>query len=115
MTEPPIVAQHLTKTFGDDRGISDVNLVVEPGQVFGFLGPNGAGKSTTIRCLLGLYRPSRGQARVLGQDPATGQAAFLADVGYLPGRAAAARTVDRGRGAGHVPPDASRPPHGIRG
>jgi ABC-2 type transport system ATP-binding protein len=85
MTEPPIVAQHLTKTFGDDLGISDVNLVVDPGQVFGFLGPNGAGKSTTIRCLLGLYRPSRGLARVLGQDPATGQAAFLTDVGYLPG------------------------------
>ena len=85
MTVPPIVAENLTKTFGQDRGITDVSLVVESGEVFGFLGPNGAGKSTTIRCLLGLYRPSRGQARVLGQDPTAGQAAFLADVGYLPG------------------------------
>jgi len=85
MTSPPIVADHLTKRFGHDRGISDVSLVVEQGELFGFLGPNGAGKSTTIRCLLGLYRPNTGQARVLGTDPAAGDAAFLAQVGYLPG------------------------------
>lgn len=85
MTSPPIVAEQLTKHFGPDRGISDVSLVVEQGELFGFLGPNGAGKSTTIRCLLGLYRPSAGQARVLGADPAAGDATFLAQVGYLPG------------------------------
>lgn len=85
MTVPPIVVENLTKSFGHDRGIRDVSLTVEPGQVFGFLGPNGAGKSTTIRCLLGLYRPDSGRARVLGEDPAARPAAFLADVGYLPG------------------------------
>lgn len=85
MIDAPIVVEHLTKTFGQGRGITDVSLSVGRGQVFGFLGPNGAGKSTTIRCLLGLYRPTSGQARVLGQDPATGRASFLADVGYLPG------------------------------
>jgi ABC-2 type transport system ATP-binding protein len=85
MNTTPIVAEHLTKRFGPDRDISDVSLVVEQGELFGFLGPNGAGKSTTIRCLLGLYRPSTGRASVLGSDPAGGDAAFLAQVGYLPG------------------------------
>jgi ABC-2 type transport system ATP-binding protein len=79
-----IVAEHLTKTFGAGRGITDVNLTVEPGRVFGFLGPNGAGKSTAIRCLLGLYRPTSGLTRVFGHDP-TSDTSFLADVGYLPG------------------------------
>ena len=85
MSAPPIVAESLTKAFGHDRGIFDVSLAVEAGQVFGFLGPNGAGKSTTIRCLLGLYRPSSGRARLLGTDPGAGATAALADVGYLPG------------------------------
>ena len=62
-----------------------MSLTLRQGQVFGFLGPNGAGKSTTIRCLLGLYRPSSGRARVLGHDPTTNAADFLSDVGYLPG------------------------------
>lgn len=81
----PIRLIGLTKTFRGGRGITEVDLTVEAGQVFGFLGPNGAGKSTTIRCLLGLYRPTRGRAVVLGHDPARGDAGFLADVGYLPG------------------------------
>lgn len=85
MTAPVIVVEHLTKRFGRVRGIDDVNLTVEPSQVFGFLGPNGAGKTTTIRCLLGLYRPTSGWALVLGRDPAEADATFLADVGYLPG------------------------------
>ena len=85
MTEPAIVTEHLTKSFGAHRGITDVTLTVEPGQVFGFLGPNGAGKTSTIRCLLGLSRPTSGRALVLGSDPARDGAAFLGDVGYLPG------------------------------
>jgi ABC-type lipopolysaccharide export system ATPase subunit len=52
----PIRITGLTKTFAGGAGITDVDLVVQAGQVFGFLGPNGAGTSTTIRCLLGLYR-----------------------------------------------------------
>ncbi len=85
MTDPPVVVDHLTKTFGKGRGIADVSLTVEQGQVLGFLGPNGAGKSTTIRCLLGLYRPTSGRARVLGHDPANDDIDVLAQVGYLPG------------------------------
>ena len=48
----------LTKYYGKNRGIVDVDLTVEKGAFFGFIGPNGAGKSTTIRTLLGLIRPT---------------------------------------------------------
>ena len=88
MSASPVVAEHLSKTFGRGRGITDVSLRVEDGQVVGFLGPNGAGKSTTIRCLLGLYRPTSGRASTLGVDPSRGDAGFLRDVGYLPGELA---------------------------
>ncbi|MEI2775380.1 MAG: ABC transporter ATP-binding protein [Tetrasphaera sp.] len=85
MSTPPISLDRLTKAFGSRRAVDEVSMTVPEGQVFGFLGPNGAGKSTTIRCLLGLYRPTSGTARVLGSDPATRSAAFRRDVGYLPG------------------------------
>jgi ABC-2 type transport system ATP-binding protein len=58
----------LTKRYGRARGIDDVSLAIEPGEVFGFLGPNGAGKTTTIRTLLGLLLPTGGTARILGAD-----------------------------------------------
>jgi ABC-type multidrug transport system ATPase subunit len=55
---PVIETDALTKRYGRVRGIEDVSLAVEAGEVFGFLGPNGAGKTTTIRTLLDLLRPS---------------------------------------------------------
>lgn len=63
-----IQTAHLTKRFGDIVAVDDLNLTVDPGEVFGFLGPNGAGKSTTIRLLLGLIRPNAGSATVFGVD-----------------------------------------------
>ena len=57
-----IETHKLTKWYGRSRGIIDVDLVVETGQIFGFLGPNGAGKSTTIRLLFDLIRPKSGSA-----------------------------------------------------
>ena len=65
---PVIETEELTKRYGRDRGIEDVSLAVEPGEVFGFLGPNGAGKTTTIRTLLDLLRPTSGSARIFGLD-----------------------------------------------
>jgi ABC-2 type transport system ATP-binding protein len=63
---PAIVARRLTKRFGDVIAVQDLNFDVRPGRVTGFLGPNGAGKSTTLGMLLGLVRPSEGEATVLG-------------------------------------------------
>jgi ABC-2 type transport system ATP-binding protein len=80
-----IETEGLTKYYGKSRGIIDVSLVVEPGQVFGFLGPNGAGKSTTIRLLLDLIRPTSGQARVLGMDVHRDRLAIDRRVSYIPG------------------------------
>ena len=58
----------LTKYYGKQLGVADLNLEVKSGEVFGYLGPNGAGKTTTIRILLDLIRPTRGKATVLGLD-----------------------------------------------
>ena len=63
-----IWTQGLTKSYGKNRGIIDINLQVRKGDFFGFIGPNGAGKSTTIRSLLGLITPSGGEAKILGME-----------------------------------------------
>jgi ABC-2 type transport system ATP-binding protein len=63
-----IVLDRLTKRYGERRGIEEVSLRVDAGEVFGFLGPNGAGKTTTIRTMLDLLRPTEGKATLLGLD-----------------------------------------------
>ncbi len=80
-----IETDRLTKSYGGARGIEDVTLKVEPGEVFGFLGPNGAGKTTTIRTLLDLLHPSRGSARIFGLDSRRDSVAIRARLGNLPG------------------------------
>ncbi len=80
-----IETQQLTKFYGSQRGIVDLDLTVEQGEVFGFLGPNGAGKTTTIRLLLDLIRPTRGRAFVFGIDTIADPVAIHRRVGYLPG------------------------------
>jgi ABC-2 type transport system ATP-binding protein len=88
MPEHVIEVDGLTRTFGEHRGVTELSFHVERGEIFGFLGPNGAGKSTTIRLLLGLYRPTSGRARVLGQDPLRNAVALHRRIGYLPGELA---------------------------
>jgi ABC-2 type transport system ATP-binding protein len=61
----------LTKRYGSLTAVSNLNLNVRRGEVYGFLGPNGAGKTTTLRMLLGLIRPSSGDATVIGGSPGT--------------------------------------------
>ncbi|WP_029244807.1 ATP-binding cassette domain-containing protein, partial [Streptococcus sobrinus] len=61
-----IEINHLQKYYGKHMGVEDISLTVEKGEIFGFLGSNGAGKSTTIRCLLGLIKPSGGQISLFG-------------------------------------------------
>lgn len=80
-----IQTEKLTKSYGTYRGIVDVDLVVNQGEIFGFLGPNGAGKTTTIRVLLDLIRPTSGSARVFGIDAAADPVAIHRRLGYLPG------------------------------
>ncbi len=80
-----IETRKLTKFYGKARGIVDVDLAVEEGEIFGFIGPNGAGKSTTIRTLLGLIKKSSGSAEIFGMDCEKDKVKILAEVGYLPG------------------------------
>lgn len=74
----------LTKFYGKSRGITDVSISIEQGEVFGFIGPNGAGKSTTIRTLLGFLKPSGGSATIFGMDCFTRNKEIKTDIGYVP-------------------------------
>ena len=69
MSEAAILTEGLSKSFEAQAAVSNLNLQIQPGAVYGFLGRNGAGKTTTMRMLLGLVRPTKGNARVLGLDP----------------------------------------------
>jgi len=80
-----IALQKLTKSYGSHRGIIDVDLEVQQGEVFGFLGPNGAGKTTTIRTMLDLIRPTSGKAFVFGIESSGDPVAIHRRIGYLPG------------------------------
>jgi len=82
--EAAIVIDGFTKRFGAREVVSDLNLVVPRGSVFGLLGQNGAGKSTTIKTLLNLYRPTRGRLSVLGLDSVHQSVELRRRVGYLP-------------------------------
>lgn len=75
----------LTKYYGKTRGIEDLTLSVEEGEIFGFLGPNGAGKTTTIRLLLNLIFPTAGEVSVFGEDAVKESRAIRARIGYVPG------------------------------
>jgi ABC-2 type transport system ATP-binding protein len=85
MTDPILTTQNLTVYYGRHRGIENVDLAVEPGEVFGFLGPNGAGKTTTLRVLMDLIRPVRGIAHIFGLDCQKEGVKIRQRVGYLPG------------------------------
>jgi len=80
-----IETERLTKSYGEHRGVIDLDLEVGQGEVFGFLGPNGAGKTTTMRVLLDLIRPTSGIARVFGIETTADPVAIHRRVGYLPG------------------------------
>jgi ABC-2 type transport system ATP-binding protein len=79
---PAIHAVGLSKHFGDTIAVKSLSMTVERGEVFGFLGPNGAGKTTVVKLLLGLARPSGGEALVLGAP--VGDRETRRQIGYLP-------------------------------
>ena len=94
-----VTLERLTKSYGSHRGIIEVDLAVEKGEVFGFLGPNGAGKTTTIRTMLDLIRPTAGRALVFGIESSTDPVAIHRRIGYIPGEFA---LYDRLTGAQHL-------------
>src|SRR2546429_1586100 len=84
-TPPAIATLALTTDYGAHRGVCDLDLTVQKGEVFGFLGPNGAGKTTTIKLLMGMIHPTRGTATIFGLDCEREAVAVKRRVGYVPG------------------------------
>jgi ABC-2 type transport system ATP-binding protein len=80
---PPIEVRGLVKSYGDLVAVDEVDLRVEPGDVFGYLGPNGAGKTTSLRMMLGLIRPSAGTVRLFGRDPQESVTALEGVAGFV--------------------------------
>jgi ABC-2 type transport system ATP-binding protein len=81
---PAIAIRSLVRRFGRTDAVNGLNLTVEPGSCYGFFGRNGAGKTTTIKCLLNLLRPTSGEARVFGLDPARDEVAVKSRLAYVP-------------------------------
>lgn len=82
-----IEINNLTKNYGKNRGVSNVNFSVQEGDIFGFLGPNGAGKSTTIRSMLGFIQYESGDIKILGRDARKHREEILKEIGYMPSEA----------------------------
>lgn len=103
--QPVVEVRRLTKRYGEMLAVDALSFTLEPGTVTGFLGPNGAGKSTTIRLLLGLSRPTEGDAFLFGRPygrldrPCTRVGAVLESTDFDPGR------------SGRDHPAPSRSPH----
>ncbi len=83
-----IETTRLTKDYGRGRGVFELDLAVQRGEILGFLGPNGAGKSTTMRLLLDLIKPTSGSATLLGLDSRADSLEIRRRVGFLPGELA---------------------------
>jgi ABC-2 type transport system ATP-binding protein len=110
---PPIEVRGLAKRYGEILAVDDVDLTINPGDVFGYLGPNGAGKTTSLRMMLGLIRPTAGEVRLFGRNPQVSVKALDGVAGfveaptfypYLSGRANLElyAAFDGGDGAGKI-------------
>ncbi|MCD8027496.1 MAG: ATP-binding cassette domain-containing protein [Erysipelotrichaceae bacterium] len=82
---PIIQINHLTKDYGDQRGIFDINLEINQGEVWGYIGINGAGKTTTIRNLMGFVKPTNGNCSILDYDCWKDATVIKNHVSYIPG------------------------------
>ena len=84
--EPVLRTENLTKRYGDFCALSDLSIHVDRGQILGFIGPNGAGKTTTIKILVGMSRPTSGNAWIAGVNCSENSAKIKHLVGYMPDR-----------------------------
>src|SRR5438045_5791219 len=82
--KPILKTEALCRSYGQHVALSDLNLTVHEGEVFGYIGPNGAGKTTTFRILCGLMNPTSGKALIAGQDVTGNKDQIKRLVGYLP-------------------------------
>jgi len=82
-SEPLIETSGLTKQFGSFQALTDLNLRIMPGEIYGLLGPNGAGKTTTIKTILGLLEPTSGWIKVGGLSPTTNPVEVKSKIGYV--------------------------------
>ncbi len=78
-----VQTQNLSKSFGKEQAVSNLNLQIRKGEIYGFLGPNGAGKTTTIRMLLGLMKPSSGTIKIFEKNITKDRIQILAKIGSL--------------------------------
>jgi ABC-2 type transport system ATP-binding protein len=85
---PAIEIGNLVRKYGRTEAVDGLSLRVMPGRCYGFFGRNGAGKTTTIKCLLNLLRPTSGDVRILGFDPARDEVAVKSRVAYVPDQVA---------------------------
>lgn len=79
-----IQVSHLTKKYGQNTAVDDINFAVQQGEIVGYLGPNGAGKSTTLKMLVGLLHPTSGEISVAGYDSQTELLDLKRRIGYVP-------------------------------
>ncbi len=77
-------ARNLTRRFGNETVVSNLDLTIPYGSIFGFIGPSGSGKTTTVRMLTGIYAPSEGDVSVLGQEPILFSRRVRRRIGYMP-------------------------------
>src|SRR6185436_14795436 len=83
-TQPVIEVRNLVRRYGRTDAVNGLNLRVQPGRCYGLFGRNGAGKTTTIKCLLNLLRPTSGDVKLFGLDPARHEVAVKSRLAYVP-------------------------------
>src|SRR6187402_1790690 len=85
MNQTPVIEiKNLARRYGKQDAVNDLSLTVKPGRCYGFFGRNGAGKTTTIKCLLNLLRPTGGEVKVFGMNPALHEVAVKSRLAYVP-------------------------------
>ncbi len=88
MSESAIEIKHLTKDYGKQRGVFDLNFTIKRGEMLGFAGTNGSGKTTTIRHIMGFLKATSGEVYVNGKESWTHSSEIVRDIGYVPGEIA---------------------------